>query len=137
MLGLALFGPPSLSQAAETLRILWTNDTHAYLLPVYHREEGESGYLERARREGKLGGFAHIATLVNRLREQQPASTLLLDAGDTFHGTAVPLFGQGKPVVQVMNAMGYDAGSSVIVLLGRGRCRRRLLQYRQCHSPRQ
>ena len=109
MLGLALFGPPSLSQAAETLRILWTNDTHAYLLPVYHREEGESGYLERARREGKLGGFAHIATLVNRLREQQPASTLLLDAGDTFHGTAVPLFGQGKPVVQVMNAMGYDA----------------------------
>ena len=113
---LALLSPLLLSPflpvaraAPVTIRILWTNDTHAYLRPVYHREEGEAGYLEKARQEGKVGGFAHIATAVNRLRRQMPAATLLLDAGDTFHGTAVPLFGLGKPVVQVMNAMGYDA----------------------------
>lgn len=92
-----------------TIRILWTNDTHAYLRPVYHREEGESGFLQRARREGKVGGFAHLATAIDRLRAEMPKNTLLLDAGDTLHGTAVPLFGKGKPVIQVMNAMGYDA----------------------------
>lgn len=102
---------PGAAMAAEavTLRILWTNDTHAYLRPAYHREEGEADYEQKARAEGKIGGFAHIATLVGRLRAELPRTTLLLDAGDTFHGTAVPLFGQGKPVVQVMNAMGYDA----------------------------
>ena len=97
------------AERAVTIRILWTNDTHAYLRPIYHREEGEAGYLEKALREGKVGGFAHIATLVKRLRAEMPDNTLLLDAGDTFHGTPVPLFGLGKPVVQVMNAMGYDA----------------------------
>ena len=92
-----------------TLRFLWTNDTHGYLAPAYHREENENDYLEKARKEGKIGGFAHIATLVNRLRKEMPENTLFLDGGDTFHGTAVPLFGKGKPVVEVMNAMGYDA----------------------------
>ena len=103
-------GTPEGSQdKATTIRILWTNDTHAYLKPTYHREEGEADYLEKARREGKIGGFAHIATLVNRMRNEMPHSTLLLDGGDTLHGTAVPLFGEGKPVVQIMNAMGFDA----------------------------
>lgn len=92
-----------------TIRILWTNDTHAYLRPTYHREEGEADYLEKARKEGKIGGFAHIATVINRLRSEMPDNTLLLDAGDTLHGTSVPLFTQGKPVIEVMNAMGYDA----------------------------
>lgn len=100
---------PALQAAAVTIRILWTNDTHAYLRPMYHREEGEARYLEKARKEGKLGGFAHIATVIKRLRGEMPANTLLLDAGDTLHGTAVPLFGGGKPVLDVMNAMGYDA----------------------------
>ena len=92
-----------------TIRILWTNDTHGYLRPVFHREEGEAGYLEKARKEGRIGGFAHIATVVNQLRGEMPAHTLFLDAGDTLHGTAVPLFDEGKPVIEVMNAMGYDA----------------------------
>lgn len=112
LLAITMLPVLSLAQRAMarevTLRFLWTNDTHAYLKPVYHREENETDYLDKARAEGKVGGFAHIATLVNRYRKEMPKNTLFLDGGDTFHGTAVPLFGKGKPVVQVMNAMGYD-----------------------------
>jgi len=91
------------------LRILWTNDTHGHLSPLYHREEGDDQYMDRAKREGKVGGFAHIASLINRQRDELPARTLLLDSGDSWHGTVVPVRLGGAPVVEVMNAMGYDA----------------------------
>jgi sulfur-oxidizing protein SoxB len=91
------------------LRILWTNDTHGYLSPLFHREEGDNQFVERANREGKVGGFAYIASIVNRQREELPDRTLLLDSGDTWHGTVVPVRLAGAPVVEVMNVMGYDA----------------------------
>jgi sulfur-oxidizing protein SoxB len=91
------------------LRILWTNDTHGYLSPLFHREEGDNQFIERAKREGKVGGFAYIATIVNRQRNELPDKTLLLDSGDTWHGTVVPVRLAGTPVVEVMNVMGYDA----------------------------
>jgi 2',3'-cyclic-nucleotide 2'-phosphodiesterase (5'-nucleotidase family) len=102
------------SHAEETeqpldLRILWTNDTHGYLSPLYHREEGDDQYMDRARREGKIGGFAYIASIINRQRQEFPDRTLLFDSGDSWHGTVVPVRLGGSPVVQVMNAMGYDA----------------------------
>lgn len=91
------------------LRILWTNDTHGYLSPLFHREEGDDLFVERAKREGRVGGFAYIATIVNRQRSKLQDRTLLLDSGDTWHGTVVPVRLAGTPVVKVMNAMGYDA----------------------------
>ena len=91
------------------VRILWTNDTHGFLTPNFHREEGDDSYVERAPQEGKLGGFAHIATLVKQQRAQQPNKTLLVDSGDTWHGTIVPLRLNGRPMLEVMNAIGYDA----------------------------
>ena len=91
------------------LRILWTNDTHGYLSPLYHREEGDDRFVEHARREGRVGGFAYIASVISRQRNQLPERTLLLDSGDTWHGTVVPVRLGGTPVVEVMNAMGYDA----------------------------
>ena len=39
-----------------------------------------------ARRFGKVGGFAHLATLVRRLKAARP-SALLLDGGDTWQGS--------------------------------------------------
>ncbi|MEJ2142758.1 MAG: hypothetical protein P8Y24_10480, partial [Gammaproteobacteria bacterium] len=91
------------------LRILWTNDTHGYLTPVFHREEGDALFVERAKREGRVGGFAYIATIVKRQRAALRDRTLLLDSGDTWHGTVLPVRLAGAPVVEVMNAMGYDA----------------------------
>lgn len=95
--------------ANPTLRIVWTNDTHGYLSPMYHREEGDAGYAERAKTEGKLGGFANIATIIKRQRAELPDKTLVVDSGDTWHGTIVPLRMNGKPVLEIMNAIGYDA----------------------------
>lgn len=94
---------------AADLRILWTNDTHGYLSPLYHREEGDDRFVERAKREGRVGGFAYISAIVNRQRKEMQDRTLFLDSGDAWHGTVVPVRLAGAPVVQVMNAMGYDA----------------------------
>lgn len=109
---IALFATPGTFGAAlpaMDVRILWTNDTHGYLAPIFHREEGDDQFVERAGREGRRGGFAYIATLIKRQRALFPGRTLVLDAGDTWHGTVVPLRLDGRPVLEIMNAIGYDA----------------------------
>ena len=97
------------SSHAFNLRILWTNDTHGYLSPLFHREEGDARFVKRALRDGREGGFAYISSIVNRQRAEMPNRTLLVDSGDTWHGTVIPVRLAGSPVVEVMNAMGYDA----------------------------
>lgn len=82
---------------------------HGYLVPLYHREPWEKDYLETAAKEGKIGGWAHIATLINKHRNDASDRTLLLDAGDTWHGTGVALFTKGAAIIKVMNALKYDA----------------------------
>ena len=94
---------PSISP--PDIRILWTNDTHGYLSPLYHREEGDDRFVERAKREGRVGGFAYIATIVKRQRAELQDRTILLDSGDTWHGTVVPVRMAGAPVVELMNEM--------------------------------
>jgi len=79
------------------------------LSPLYHREEGDDRFVERAKREGRVGGFAFVATIVKRQRAELQDRTLLLDSGDTWHGTVVPVRMAGSPVVELMNEMGYDA----------------------------
>ena len=99
----------SASNHPPDIRILWTNDTHGYLSPLYHREEGDDRFVERAKREGRVGGFAHIATIIKRQRAELQDRTILLDSGDTWHGTVVPVRMGGTPVVELMNTLGYDA----------------------------
>jgi len=58
---------------------------------------------------GRLDQSARIATLVKGIRESAPGIVLLLDAGDAIHGTVLSNLFYGEPVIEVMNAMGYDA----------------------------
>ncbi|MCE9642629.1 MAG: thiosulfohydrolase SoxB, partial [Betaproteobacteria bacterium] len=51
-------------------------------------------YEHGARTFGKVGGFAHLATLVKRVRAQRPGA-LLLDGGDTWQGSATALWTRG------------------------------------------
>ena len=51
-----------------------------------------------SRRYGKVGGFAHLATLVKRLKASRPGA-LLLDGGDTWQGSATALWTQGQDMV--------------------------------------
>ena len=60
-----------------------------------------------ARKYGKVGGFAHLATLVKRLRASRPNS-LLLDGGDTWQGSATALWTNGQDMVDACKLLGVD-----------------------------
>jgi S-sulfosulfanyl-L-cysteine sulfohydrolase len=60
-----------------------------------------------AKTYGKVGGFAHIATLVKRLRASRPGA-LLLDGGDTWQGSATALWTKGQDMVDACKLLGVD-----------------------------
>jgi sulfur-oxidizing protein SoxB len=63
---------------------------------------------DAARRFGKVGGFAHLATLVKRIRAQRPGA-LLLDGGDNWHGSATALWTRGRDMIEASRLLGVDA----------------------------
>jgi sulfur-oxidizing protein SoxB len=62
---------------------------------------------DAARRYGRVGGFAHLATLVKRLRAQRPGA-LLLDGGDTWQGSATALWTRGADMIACSKLLGVD-----------------------------
>ena len=60
-----------------------------------------------ARTYGQMGGFAHLATLVKKVRGQRPGA-LLLDGGDTWQGSATALWTKGEDMVQAAKLLGVD-----------------------------
>ena len=56
---------------------------------------------------GTMGGFAHLATLVNVLRATRPGA-LLLDGGDTWQGSATSLWTKGQDMVEAQKRLGVD-----------------------------
>ena len=61
-----------------------------------------------AHRFGKVGGFAHLATLVKKLRASRPDRALLLDGGDTWQGSATALWTKGQDMVDAQKLLGVD-----------------------------
>lgn len=63
-----------------------------------------------AGRFGKLGGFAHLKTLVDRLRgDVGEKRSLLVDGGDLWQGTGLANVVQGRDMVEVANLLGIEA----------------------------
>ncbi|HRL68025.1 MAG TPA: thiosulfohydrolase SoxB, partial [Ottowia sp.] len=60
-----------------------------------------------AQRYGKVGGFAHLATLVKRMRASRPGA-LLLDGGDTWQGSGTSLWTKGQDMVDACKLLGVD-----------------------------
>ncbi len=60
-----------------------------------------------ARRYGKVGGFAHLATLVKRMKASRPGA-LLLDGGDTWQGSGTALWTKGQDMVDACKLLGVD-----------------------------
>src|SRR6185503_13309104 len=56
---------------------------------------------------GKIGGFAHLATLVKRLKASRPGS-LLLDGGDSWQGSGTSLWTEGQDMVDASRLLGVD-----------------------------
>jgi 2',3'-cyclic-nucleotide 2'-phosphodiesterase/3'-nucleotidase len=82
------------------IRVLETTDFHGAILPGRDR---------RANRP--LGGSAILAAWINRLRNENPEGTVLIDGGDLFQGTMISNLEFGRPVVEQMNALGYAASA--------------------------
>ena len=61
-----------------------------------------------ARTYGKMGGLDRVATVINSIRAERP-DALLLDGGDTWHGSYTCYHSEGQDMVNVMNALKPDA----------------------------
>ena len=57
---------------------------------------------------GRVGGLDRVATVINAIRADRP-DALLLDGGDTWHGSYTCYHSQGQDMVNVMNALKPDA----------------------------
>lgn len=64
-------------------------------------------FAEAAQKFGKVGGFAHLRTLVKNIRAQRPGS-LLLDGGDTWQGSATSLWTNAQDMVDAQKLLGVD-----------------------------
>jgi sulfur-oxidizing protein SoxB len=62
---------------------------------------------QAAKTYGKVGGFAHLATLIKTLRASRP-NCLLLDGGDTWQGSATALWTQGQDMIDACKLLGVD-----------------------------
>lgn len=63
-----------------------------------------------AGRFGKLGGFAHLKTLIDRLRgEVGDKHSVLVDGGDLWQGTGLANIMQGRDMVEIANLLGIEA----------------------------
>ncbi|WP_108508439.1 thiosulfohydrolase SoxB [Polynucleobacter acidiphobus] len=86
-----------------------------YLLKFYGVKPGTRDahaftYLDfaaAAKTYGKVGGFAHLSTLVKQIKANRPGA-LLLDGGDTWQGSGTALWTNGQDMVDACLAMGVD-----------------------------
>lgn len=84
-------GAAAAETGARTITIFHTNDIHS-------RVESSKDNI----------GYAEMATMVKAYKKDHP-NTLLLDIGDTFHGQTIANLVKGESIVDIMNAVGYDA----------------------------
>ena len=102
LLALVLVGR-SFAPDRVQITILGTTDLHGNILPVdYYTNKSDNR------------GIAKIATLIKRVRKEQP-NVLLIDSGDTIQGSPLESFHGRKnnqppdPMMLIMSALNYDA----------------------------
>lgn len=97
----AIWSPLLEPAAGEILiTVLHTNDTHSQIDPILDNDKTWAG----------KGGVARRATLVKRIRKENP-NTILIDAGDVCQGTPYFNFYKGEVEYKAMSLIGYDAGT--------------------------
>jgi len=92
--------PSNAPPPPRTLSVIATSDEHGWLDPLTQRNG-----------EGFQGGMAYLYGQLLGKEGYRPPSTLLLSAGDMWTGPYESTLLQGRPMVQVMNSMGYDAAA--------------------------
>ena len=96
-------GNPSQTKKSDNVTILVTADIHAQLHThdEFYWENEKPVYKKR-------GGLAHLKTMIDHYRKQDPQNTILYDGGDFFHGHAVASMTEGEALIPIFNKMGYD-----------------------------
>lgn len=86
------------------LTILQMNDSHAYLdlHDEYFWKDGKQVYR-------KVGGYGRITNYFDKVKKENPGSVLVLDNGDTIHGTYPVVKDKGRNMIPILNKMGFDA----------------------------
>lgn len=64
-------------------------------------------FVEASRTYGKVGGFAHLSTLVKKMKASRPGA-LLLDGGDTWQGSGTALWTNAQDMVDACKLLGVD-----------------------------
>ena len=64
-------------------------------------------FVEAAKTYGKVGGFAHLSTLVKKMKASRPGA-LLLDGGDTWQGSGTALWTNAQDMVDACKLLGVD-----------------------------
>lgn len=96
---------PTAATGSKTITFMHYNDLHAHLNPHPDRvSDGHGGTKIEIR-----GGVARAATLIKRIRAENPDS-ILMNVGDTYHGGAEAWFTLGNAIVPPVNALGIDVG---------------------------
>ena len=75
-----------------------TRDAHAFTY---------LDYVAAAQNYGKMGGFAHMATLIKQMKASRPGA-LVLDGGDTWQGSGTALWTNGQDMVDAALLLGVD-----------------------------
>ena len=88
----------------KKITVLQLNDLHGYLEP--HHELFWTGGYPMFR---EAGGLSRVATLVEEARTQNPGGVILLDNGDTIHGTFPVVCDKGEKFMPILNGLGFDA----------------------------
>ena len=109
------FREPSVNLGVGNMQGQWPHRVGEHLLKAAGISGGSAlahaftplAFEQAAQRYGKVGGFAHLATLVKQLKASRPGA-LLLDGGDTWQGSATALWTQGQDMVDAAKLLGVD-----------------------------
>ena len=109
------FREPSVNLGVGNMHGQWPHRVGEHLLKAAGITGGSAlahaftplDFEQAAQRYGKVGGFAHLATLVKQLKASRPGA-LLLDGGDTWQGSATALWTQGQDMVDAAKLLGVD-----------------------------
>lgn len=88
----------------KDITILQMNDTHGYL-EEHWEHFWDGGYAKYIR----AGGYPRIKSYTDHVRDVKDGNVLLLDGGDTFHGTYPVVNTKGKVLPPLLNDLEIDA----------------------------
>lgn len=95
---------PARKSEERTVTVLHMSDTHAALdvHPEVFFDAADQPTFRPA------GGYALLASAIQAERRTRPGRTMLVNVGDTIHGSAVAEWTQGRAIVPIVNRLGID-----------------------------